>query len=98
MSESAHQVRNFHRAWPTWCRSAPVRGDADHLMALARLRQQVHDAAGALAVYREAAETAGVDLVHRLNWDQDTAWQDLCPYGFDPDGTLSAPWQAPLPG
>ncbi|GAA3900706.1 hypothetical protein GCM10022207_81840 [Streptomyces lannensis] len=73
-------------------------GDDEHLMAVARLRQQAHNTAGALAVYREAAGTAGVDLVHCLNWAQDTAWQDLCPYGLDPDGTPSAPWQAPLPG
>ncbi|MFJ8637220.1 helix-turn-helix domain-containing protein [Streptomyces sp. NPDC093568] len=81
-----------------WHRRLAEYGDDEHLMAVARLRQQVHDTAGALAVYREAAETAGVDLVHCLNWAEDTAWQDLCPYGFDPDGTPSAPWQAPLPG
>ncbi|MGW2722356.1 hypothetical protein [Streptomyces sp. NPDC001492] len=81
-----------------WHRRMAEYGDDEHLMAVARLRQQVHDTAGALAAYREAAETAGVDLVHRISWAQDTAWQDLCPYGFDPDGTPSAPWQAPLPG
>ncbi|MFJ7424165.1 helix-turn-helix domain-containing protein [Streptomyces uncialis] len=80
-----------------WHRRMAEYGDDEHLMAVARLRQQVHDAAGALAVYREAAETAGVDLARRLNRAQDTAWQDHCPYGFDPDGTPSAPWQAPLP-
>jgi len=81
-----------------WHRRMAEHGDDEHLMAVARLRQQVHDTAGALAVYREAAETAGVDLVHCLNWAEDTAWQDLCPYGLGPDGTPSAPWQAPLPG
>ncbi|MFF3277321.1 hypothetical protein ACFYWU_41335 [Streptomyces chrestomyceticus] len=81
-----------------WHRRLADYGDDEHLMAVARLRQQVHDTAGALAVYREAAETAGVDLVHCLNWAEDTAWQDLCPHGFDPDGTPSVPWQAPLPG
>ncbi|WP_316745532.1 helix-turn-helix transcriptional regulator [Streptomyces sp. MK7] len=81
-----------------WHRKMAEYGDDEHLMAVARLRQQVNDTAGALAVYREAAETAGVELVHRLTWAEDTAWQDVCPYGFDPDGTPSAPWQAPLPG
>lgn len=81
-----------------WHRQLADHGDADHLMALARLRQQANDTAGALAVYQEAAGTAGVDLVHQLNWAQDTAWQDLCPYGLDPDGTPSTPWPAPLPG
>ncbi|MGW2922849.1 helix-turn-helix domain-containing protein [Streptomyces angustmyceticus] len=80
-----------------WHRRLAGSGDDAHLMAVARLRQQAHDTAGALAVYREAAGTAGVDLVHCLNWTQETAWQDLCPYGFDPDGTISSPWQAPLP-
>ncbi|WP_405826373.1 helix-turn-helix transcriptional regulator [Streptomyces sp. NBC_00838] len=80
-----------------WHRRMADHGDDEHLMALARLRQQAHDTAGALAVYQEAAATAGVDLIHRLNWAQDTAWQDLCPYGLDPDGTPSTPWQSPLP-
>ncbi|GGY72123.1 helix-turn-helix domain-containing protein [Streptomyces xanthochromogenes] len=81
-----------------WHRRMAEYGDDEHLMSVARLRQQVHDTAGALAVYREAAATTGIDLVHCLCWTQDTAWQDLCPYGLDPDGTPSAPWQAPLPG
>ncbi len=81
-----------------WHRQLADDGDDDHLMAVARLRQQAHDTAGALAAYQEAAETGGVDLVHCLNWAQETAWRDLCPYGLDPDGTPSTPWQAPLPG
>ncbi|MET8205842.1 helix-turn-helix transcriptional regulator [Streptomyces sp. NPDC005373] len=81
-----------------WHRRTADYGDDEHLMAVARLRQQAHDTAGALAVCREAADTASIDLVRRLNWAQDTTWQDLCPYGLDPDGTPSAPWQAPLPG
>ncbi|WP_442480723.1 hypothetical protein [Streptomyces kutzneri] len=81
-----------------WHRQAAEHGHKDHLLAVIRLKRQVHDTAGALAVCQEAADTACVDLVHSVIWDEGLAWRDLCRYGLEPDGTPADPWQPPLLG
>ncbi|WP_412775469.1 hypothetical protein [Streptomyces mirabilis] len=81
-----------------WHRHAAEHGDEEHFLSVIRLKRQAHDTAGALAVCREAANTACVDLLHSLNWDEGLAWRDLCAYGLEPDGTPSGCWRPPLLG
>ncbi|MFJ3932821.1 MULTISPECIES: hypothetical protein [unclassified Streptomyces] len=85
-------------------REAAARGDIDALHRLGRLRKEAGDGVGAEAVYREAADHGDAnpwfyavslgdgallsDADHVRN-EITTRW----PYGLDPDGTPTPPWQ-----
>ncbi|WP_420077955.1 tetratricopeptide repeat protein [Streptomyces sp. JL4002] len=66
-------------------------GSTDVLYRLAALREGSGDRDGAETLYRQAADHGSPDaLYHRVNTDD---LNRLWPYGLDPDGAPTSPWQ-----
>ncbi|WP_435610487.1 hypothetical protein [Streptomyces sp. C10-9-1] len=71
-------------------REAADRGDVDTLVALARMRAGARDQEGAEAMYREAADRG---CVYIPSFGMEDTIERLWPFGLDPGGTPTLPWQ-----
>ncbi|UXY32091.1 helix-turn-helix domain-containing protein [Streptomyces sp. HUAS TT20] len=70
-------------------RQAADAGDAYALISLAEMREMAGDGEGAEALYREAADVGLTPTGPGTGFPAEERW----PYGLDPDGTPTSPWQ-----
>ncbi|MFI6020577.1 hypothetical protein ACIBCP_23420 [Streptomyces sp. NPDC051287] len=68
-------------------RKAADKGDTEAVHRLACLREAEGDWEGAEILYRQAADVG--DVYSEL----EEAFKERWPYGLDPDGTPTSPWQ-----
>ncbi|MFI1051215.1 tetratricopeptide repeat protein [Streptomyces griseoruber] len=67
-------------------------GSVDALLRLAEIREEARDPEGAEALYRQAADHGHTNPLHHPPETQEVLSR-LWPYGLDPDGTPTPPWQ-----
>ncbi|MFF3431368.1 helix-turn-helix domain-containing protein [Streptomyces sp. NPDC002602] len=79
----------------TLARQAADRGDTAALYLLAEKRERAGDRDGAQALARQAADY-GSPQAHYRRAEKPGIFSRLWPYGLDPDGAPTPPWQAPV--
>ncbi|WP_042492509.1 helix-turn-helix domain-containing protein [Streptomyces avermitilis] len=75
-------------------RQAADRGNTDVLCRLAQVREEAGDREGAEALFRQAADRGSTHVLYRLAEMREVLRRQW-PYGLDPDGTPTPPWQPP---
>ncbi|MFI9445568.1 hypothetical protein ACIHBO_35785, partial [Streptomyces avermitilis] len=75
-------------------RQAADRGNTDVLCRLAQVREGAGDREGAEALFRQAADRGSTHVLYRLAEMREVLRRQW-PYGLDPDGTPTPPWQPP---
>ncbi|GAA1327113.1 hypothetical protein GCM10009647_064730 [Streptomyces sanglieri] len=76
----------------TLYRQAADHGDPDALYLLAEMREEAGDRDGAETLYRQAADHGDRDAPY-LPVEPSDIFNRLWPYGLDPDGTPTSPWE-----
>ncbi|MFF4648231.1 tetratricopeptide repeat protein [Streptomyces sp. NPDC001389] len=75
-------------------RLAADRGSTNALYGLALMREQAGDRNGAEALARQTADHGNLPILYLS--EGGGIFTRLWPYGLDPDGTPTPPWQAPV--
>jgi transcriptional regulator with XRE-family HTH domain/Tfp pilus assembly protein PilF len=74
-------------------RQAADAGDTTALVHLARLREEAGDREGAEAFYHQALDAGNTTALRARSREEAGGPEGLWPYGLDPDGTPTPPWQ-----
>lgn len=72
-------------------RQAADQGNTNALYRSARMREEAGDQDGTETLARQAADHGSADDLYRVGMPN--IFNRLGPYGLDPDGTPTSPWQ-----
>ncbi|MFF5336940.1 hypothetical protein [Streptomyces sp. NPDC013181] len=77
----------------TLYRQAADHGNVEALTYLAMMREEAGDQDGAETLYRQAADHGNIYAVTPPPGEPSGILHELWPYGLDPDGTPTSPWE-----